>query len=148
MKLDAKNRKRYADRFRYFASNMAMYFLPDRMADIPWRRFHSRLSDTALEDITRRASYYVKLPGGAEVPEGESFLTGKFKFPFFARHHHSSYFFDIYPHLRMMPDGMRFLYMAEDVDWELPAPTFVKSRPVTAGPSMSAICRIDRKSVV
>ena len=91
-------------------------------------------------DITRRASYYVKLPGGAEVPEGESFLTGKFKFPFFARHHHSSYFFDIYPHLRMMPDGMRFLYMAEDVDWELPAPTFVKSRPVTAGPSMSAIC--------
>jgi hypothetical protein len=38
MKLDAKNRKRYADRFRYFASNMAMYFLPDRMADIPWRR--------------------------------------------------------------------------------------------------------------
>jgi hypothetical protein len=143
MKLDAKNRKRYADRFRYFASNMAMYFLPDRMADIPWRRFHSRLSDTALEDITRRASYYVKLPGGAEVPEGESFLTGKFKFPFFARHHHSSYFFDIYPHLRMMPDGMRFLYMAEDVDWELPAPTFVKSRPVTAGPSMSAICRMN-----
>lgn len=143
MKLDAKNRKRYADRFRYFASNMGMYFLPDRIADLPWSRTQARLTDAERDEIARRAAYCVKLPDGAEVPSGDAFVTGKFKFPFFARHHHSSYFFDIYPHLRMMPEGMRFLYMAEDVDWDLPAPTFVKSRPVTDGPSMSAICRMD-----
>ena len=127
----------------YFAEGFALYFLPAFLTRLRYHHADSRFSDKEMEEIMTRADYYVRLPEGSRVDSPDARITGDFRFPFHAEKKHTAYFFDIYPFLRMQKKDLRFYYIDEDIDTEAPQPTFVKSRPVTASPTNSVLCRLN-----
>ena len=138
---DRREIKKGISRLAYFTSSFGFYFMPDAISRLYYNRRPEKFSPAQRQEIEERAHYYVKLPHDA--PKEFTLLNSEFRFPFKEKHRHTTYFFDIYPFLRQVPDNLKFNYYNEDIDTETPLPTFVKSRPVTSGVTNSALCRMD-----
>lgn len=131
------------NRIAYFAKGFGLYYLPSFVNNIVYGIDPAKFSENEKEEIDRRASYYVRLPEGSQISREGSITVGEFKYPFHQKKKHSTYFFDLYPYVRKYPSSYRFNYLSGDVDWNLPEPTFVKSRPVVDGCSNSVVCRLN-----
>lgn len=103
------------------------------------------LNSRAKRDAIARVDYYVRLPKDATPDAATAYTVGRFRFPWGAKHHHSSYFFELYPMIKCMPRGRRFHYIPGDVNTEATVPAFVKTRPIPAegADSLSVISPLD-----
>lgn len=146
------------DRAAFYVSNFGAYYLPDAVVRMPLDRAERRLSDAELEEIQRRAEYYVRIKPGTpvEMPTparaaqlmaiGNGLRTmhvDDFRYPFNDKRKFATYFFDLYPHMRHFPKELIFNYLPGDGPWECPVPTLMKTRLITEGYTNSALCRLN-----
>lgn len=131
------------DRLSYFIRNFILYYLPDNFSNAVYLPSYDRFDKGQREEIEHRSSYYVRLPSSDFSIGDGGFTIDKFRYPFGEEKKHTTYFFDLFPFLRSWPADFEFNYVAGDVDFELPVPAFVKSRPVTHQPTNNVICRLN-----
>lgn len=130
-------------RLNYYAEGFGYYFMPDFVSNWHYHKKRDRFSKKQQEEIETRADYYVRLPHGSRIINADSFSIGEFRYPFGQENKHTGYFLDIYPFLRQHRPELVFNYVNEDIDVETPLPAFVKSRPVTTGPTNSVLSRLN-----
>ena len=102
------------------------------------------LSQEELDEIGHRVDYYARCAEGSEVDSRNSVTVGGFRFPWKAKKKHTTYFFDLYECVRCFPQKLRFSYLMGDVAWDLPTPTFAKTRPITQGKSNTVILPLNK----
>lgn len=141
---DLRNIRKGLDRMCYFASCFGLYYMPGFVSRMFYGKSLAGLSDREREEVERRVSYYVNLPENSGINSSQAIEVRAFSYPYGQKKKHTTYFFDLYPYMRQMPQHLRFHYLAGDVDFETEAPTFVKARPVTNGlATNSVLCRLN-----
>lgn len=131
-------------RISFFMGNFSRYFLPDTLFSSSFHRQIRNLTDQEREAINRRVDYYAKHGNGAKINESEAVSVGDFHFPWNEKHKFTTYFFDLYECVRCFPPQCRFNYCFGDVDWEFPALTFAKARPIVNGNSNTVLMPLNK----
>ncbi len=135
--------KGYA-KLAFYIGNFSRYILPDRCYRALFTYKIQRLSDQERCITTERTNYYIRLPKGAHINFQRAIKIKDFKYPFRQQHKFSAYFFDLYEYIRLFPRTLCFHYLFGDVDYEMPEPTFVKSRPIVEGETFSVIGKLNK----
>ncbi|MDE7412077.1 MAG: lipopolysaccharide A protein [Paramuribaculum sp.] len=130
-------------RLRYYGGNFARYFLPSGWWRIMYQRKIKRLTPDELARMEKRVKYYINLPEGASYNPKTAVEVGNFHFPYKAKKKFSGYFFDLFELVRCGNRNNKFNYLFGDIREETDCACFVKSRPVSAGTSLSVITRLD-----
>lgn len=126
----------------YWCRAVAHYALPSGIYARQYHQLMNSLTDREREEIMKRVDYYCRFEPQT-LDQSAATRIGDFKFPFFAKHRHSAYFFDLYNNICCFDKDMRFSYEFGDVTQETPVPAFVKSRPIVAENALSVVCKLD-----
>ncbi|MCR5819842.1 MAG: lipopolysaccharide A protein [Bacteroidaceae bacterium] len=124
----------------YLVTSFAGYIMPSWWFRHQLPGIMKGFTPEELETIERRVNYYCRAE--ALRPTDLPVSIREFKFPFFSKKRFSSYFFDLYYVLRYFPRESRFAYLFGDITEETELPAFVKSRPITDGPTRSVIMKL------
>lgn len=130
------------NKMAYYASCGLNYAMPRSLYRGMADRFLSSLTPEELSAATARADYYNRMPRC--TPDADWTAIADFKYPRGEKHHHSTYFFELYRWLKYFDPTDRMDYLFGDITHEPPHPAFVKSRPITAGHTSSVILKLDR----
>lgn len=131
-------------RISYYTKNFSRYILPDALFRTKYGLKLKHLSQEELDEIGHRVDYYARCADGSEVDSRNYVTVGGFRFPWKAKKKHTTYFFDLYECVRCFPKDLRFSYLMGDVAWDLPTPTFAKTRPITHGKSNTVILPLNK----
>lgn len=131
-------------RISFYTRNFSRYFLPDSLFRLGYGLQLKHLTQEERDEIKNRVDYYARCPQGAEVDGDSSVTVGDFRFPWKAKKKYTTYFFDLYECVRCFPAKCRFSYLMGDVAWDLPSPTFAKTRPITAGESNTVVLPLNK----
>ncbi|MDE7443998.1 MAG: glycosyltransferase [Muribaculaceae bacterium] len=126
----------------YYALCGLNYAAPKSLYRGTANRYLESLTDDELTRATERADYYNRMPVCRPGADWKSIAD--FKYPRGEKHHHSTYFFELYRWLKYFDPADRMAYLFGDITEEPQQPTFVKSRPITSGPTNSVIMKLDR----
>lgn len=141
----------------FYINNFISYAVPRAVFRTLYHWHRNMLSADELTVVEDRSRYYVRLPQGARVdgdgtgtyqPDrsgAKSVTLADYKFPFGQKHKLSAYFFDLYAIVKYFNPGYRMNYTFGDVSWEEDAPSITKSRPVTDGPTMNALAKLNKE---
>lgn len=128
----------------FYLSHFIKYYLPDSWFRGLFRWRKERLSDREKEYVRRRVDYYVRIEPGTPVEAATAVAVKDFKYPFGKKKKFSGYFFDLFELVRCCDPRLKFNYLFGDIDYETPAPAFVKSRPVAKEEhTRSALVKLD-----
>lgn len=144
IQLDSHSLRKGVNKALFYVKNFTAYAVPRSVfrAYLNWRK--NDLSADELAVVESRARYYVRLPQGARV-SGKCIKLGDYKYPFGQKHKMTAYFFDLYAMVRFFNPEYEMSYTFGDVNREEESPTITKSRPVTAGPTMNAIAKLNKE---
>lgn len=104
-------------------------------------KHYESLNTTEKEYIDSRVNYYCKIPDKIvlsdiheQLPNGKAPYRVRFlrEHSFFNKTSNSVYFFDTYEYTRYFPSNLKWLHLAGDVFYRLPAPAITKSRLIPA----------------
>ncbi len=144
MRTDFRSLIKAWQRAKYFTGNFVRYYMPDA----PFLAlFHFReraVRNEARKDIEKRIAYYTRLKPGSKIDTKTAVRIGDFRFPWKEKKRHTTYFFDLFTYVRCFPKNLLFNYVAGDVNWNFPSPTFAKTRPVTDGFSNTVILPLNK----
>lgn len=144
IRIDSHSLRKGINKALFYVKNFTAYAVPRSVFRAYLNRRGNALSPDELAVVESRAKYYVKLPHGARV-NGKRVALGNFKYPFGQKHKLTAYFFDLYAMVRFFNPAYEMSYIFGDVNWEAETPTITKSRPVTSGPSMDAIAKLNKE---
>ena len=136
-------RQKHRARLKFFISGMLRYLLPSWPCRRHFERQLAELTPEKRAYIDDRVNYYLRLPRGARLPEGVGVRLRDFRFPWRAKNRHSAYFLDLYEAVCIGRPDDRFAYIFGDLTEEAPYPAFVKSRPITDGPTNSVLLKLN-----
>lgn len=128
----------------YYIRGFAQYLAPRALFSGRAESIIASIPAALRDELEVRADYYCRIRPGATLA-GANDLTRirDFKYPFGQKHHHSTYFLDLYRNLVYFPGDLEFSYLFGDVTHEPGHPTIVKSRPVTDGPTNSVVLKLN-----
>lgn len=128
-------------RISYWLESVSIYLTPHwcYRALVKWRLRH--LSAAERAQAQERAAYYARLSDNCRTRFSTS--VGSFKFPYWAKHHFSMYFFDLHKAVFAFDKRLKFNYIFRDVTWEAPVAAFVKSRPLGNSHTHSVVMKLD-----
>lgn len=160
IRLDSHSLLKGVRKALFFVKNFTAYAVPRAVFRAYCKRCMDSLSADERAMAEDRARYYVRLPRDARVGEkaeshgnvphpaksgGKCVMLEDYKFPFGKKHKMSAYFFDLYATVKYFNPKFRMSYAFDDVNWEEDTPTITKSRPVTDGPTMNAIAKLNKE---
>lgn len=130
----------------FYLSGFGTYFMPRaffRKHAIPDL---STLPAEEREYILRRVAYYNRLPDleNCRHDMQEWTLIKDLRYPFGQKERHSNYFLDLYRVACHFGPQYKIAYRFGDITHETEMPAFVKSRPVTDGPSNSVLLKLNQ----
>lgn len=131
-------------RMAFYTGNFTRYFLPNAMFRFNFRERLKSLSDRERDEIEKRVRYYARLSENSEIDSQTAVSVGDFHYPWKEEHKFTTYFFDLYECVRCFPPYCRFNYLMGDVAWDLPFPTFAKTRPITDGQSNTVLLPLNK----
>lgn len=143
IRLDRRSLLKGWRRWRFYASGFIRYYMPSGCIRTLFQRQMKRLRHDERRYAVNRVNYYVKLPRTARIDDTTAVSVADFKYPFGKKKKWSGYFFDLFELVRVGRPDNRFNYLFGDIDHETAAPAFVKSRPITEGPTLSVLTRLD-----
>ena len=130
-------------KFFYYVGCAAGYTVPRIIFRRNLRRAISCLSEAELAEARARADYYNRMTP-AQVPQSGWTRVGDYRYPWRAKQHFSTYFFELDRCVKYFAPDARFDYLFGDIIHEPDAPAFVKSRPIAAGATNSVVLKLDR----
>lgn len=143
IRLDKRSLLKGWRRWSFYAWSFIRYYMPSDWIRATFRRRLRRLGRDELQYATDRVNYYLRLPRTAVLDADTATTVDNFKYPFGKKKKWSGYFFDLFETVRIGNPSDRFNYLFGDIDHETPAPAFVKSRPITEGPTLSVLAKLD-----
>lgn len=129
-------------KFGYYVGHFAAYALPGAIYRSRLDSVMSSLSPQQKRECERRCDYYNRMPQASPGSDWRS--VGGYRFPFGEKKHYSTYFLEMQKCVRYFPPELLFSYRFGDVTEEPDEPAFVKSRPITDGPTRSVVLKLDR----
>ncbi len=130
-----------ARRLNYWRKALTQYMLPNSLYRAQAKRLMASLTDAEREVVARRVNYYVRL--GESTGATLSTRVGDYRYPLRAEKRNSLYFFDLYQTVSLFDRELMFSYLFGDITHEPDVPSFVKSRPIAAGTTRSAVMKLD-----
>lgn len=143
IRLDRRSLLKGWRRWRFYAGGFTRYYLPSGWIRAKFRRQLKYLGREEREYCLSRVNYYVNLPRDARLNDATAVAVADFKYPFGKKKKWSGYFFDLFEIVRIGDPDARFNYLFGDIDYTTPEPAFVKSRPITDGPTLSVLTKLD-----
>lgn len=131
-------------RISFYTGNFSRYYMPDSLFRNLFSRACNRLNRNERKQIGRRVDYYIRLPHNATLDSSTAVSVGDFNYPWKKKHKFTTYFFDLFECVRCFNPRFRFNYLFGDVAHETDSPTFVKSRPITAGATNSVLMPLNK----
>lgn len=126
----------------YWFNGLTKYMLPNFMFSSSRKRLLDSLSDHELSEVQRRADYYCRLSTPSPIPTMTT--VSSFRIPLRGKHRHSHYVLDLNEALCRFPSHLLFNHVFGDITEEAEFPAFVKSRPITQGPTNSVVMKLDK----
>lgn len=144
IRLDSHSLRKGINKMLFYVRNFTAYAVPRSVFRAYRGLIKNALTPDELAVVESRARYYVRLPRGAKV-SGKRTTLGDYRYPFGQKHKMTAYFFDLYAIVKFFNPAFEMSYIFGDVNWEAESPTITKSRPVTAGPTMDAIAKLNKE---
>lgn len=129
-------------KFGYYVGHFGAYALPGALYRRRREHVMASLTPEQEQECMLRCDYYNRMPQATPGPGWQP--VGDYRFPFGAKKHYSTYFLEMQKCVRYFPPDLNFSYRFGDVTEEPDEPTFVKSRPITSGPTNSVVLKLDR----
>lgn len=131
-------------RIKYFTINYISGFIPNWIYR-KWNLFlFSRLSTELKKQQESRIDYYFRLLPNSVLGE-EAVTIKEFSNYMKSVKRHSTYYYDLFPIIRLFDSKLKFSYAFGDVNVETSTPAFTKARPIVEsdGYSNSVIMLLD-----
>lgn len=138
----------------FYLEGFCTYCVPARHYRKRLQTLLNSLSPQERREVESRVNYYNRLPDGETVKNAEAekdapamknaVRVKNFKYPFGQKKKLATYFFDLYDSVKYFNPELQFAYLFGDVRHEPDTPSFVKSRPISAGRSNAVLLKLNK----